>query len=147
MKRHVAGPEGKRAVYTNPIASRPASIAIDDDVGRSLPDRKQIPKRQRAAVTHSRSPVLKNRSALPRPAAESEHGCHPAGLGQERGVTHCVNPTMHSVQQSRGHTMLNRPPAEITPTQLIDGHHPMLLPGYLSNPQAGSGDFYPHEGA
>jgi hypothetical protein len=54
---------------------------------------------------------------------------------------------MHPMQQSRGHTMLNRPPAETTPAQLIDSHHPILLPGYLSNPQAGSGDFYPHEGA
>jgi hypothetical protein len=91
--------------------------------------------------------VLENRSALPGPAAEGKHGCHPAGLGRERGVTHNVNPAMHSVQQSRRHTMLNRPPAETTPAQLIDSHHPILLPGYLSNPQARSGDFYPHEGA
>ena len=91
--------------------------------------------------------MLENRSALPRPAAESEHGCHPAGLGRERGVTHCVYPAMHPVQQSRGHTMLNCPPAETTPAQLIDSHDPVLLSGYLGNPQTGSGDYYPHEGA
>jgi hypothetical protein len=54
---------------------------------------------------------------------------------------------MHAVQQSPGHTMLNRPLAKATLAQLIDSYHPVLLPGDLGNPQAGSGDFHPHEGA
>jgi len=54
---------------------------------------------------------------------------------------------MNAVQQSPGHAMLNSPLAEPTPAQLINSHYPVLLPGDLRNPQAGSGDFYPHEGA
>jgi len=91
--------------------------------------------------------MLEDCSAVPRPATKSEHGRHPAGLGRECGVTHCVNPAMNAVQQSPGHAMLNSPLAEPTPAQLINSHYPVLLPGDLRNPQAGSGDFYPHEGA
>jgi hypothetical protein len=43
--------------------------------------------------------------------------------------------------------MLDRPLAKATPAQLVDCDHAVLLSGDLGDLQAGSGDFYPHEGA
>jgi len=91
--------------------------------------------------------MLEYRPAVARPAAKGEHGCHAETLGRERGVAHRVNPAMHAVQQALGHTMLDRPLAKATTTQLIDSQHPVLLLSDFGNPQAASGDFHPHEGA
>jgi DNA-binding NarL/FixJ family response regulator len=51
---------------------------------------------------------------------------------------------MHTVQQSPSYTARDRLFTETESTQLIDGHHPVLLPGYLRDPQVGHGDFPSH---
>ena len=71
--------------------------------------------------------------AQKRPFAAGEHGRHPAAVGRQAPMAHCINPAMKGVYPAGRHATADRSPAQAQRLELTMGHNSVLTCRDLSD--------------
>jgi hypothetical protein len=119
--RAIVGIEVADLVQENPgWAAAPAAARGDIDAsGRSWAE---ALKGRRASVTQQR------------PVTTGEHGPHPAAVGRQAPMAHCVNPAMKGVYPACRHATADRSSAQAERLELTMGHNSVLTCRDLGDP-------------
>jgi hypothetical protein len=132
-------------MHANASAIRVAAVSLDDDIGRVIPDWKEIPHTGSAAMTRRRPPVAKDRIAgAMRSSADRKDSSHPSPLRREGRMTHRVDAAMHSVQSTPGDTSPHRFLAQARMAQLGKRDNAVLPSRELGHRDLRFGDFLVH---
>lgn len=103
-KGHLSWYEQVGAMDANALAIRSAAVTLEDDVGRVVLDREEIPKAGRTAMARRRPPIPKDRIVgAMRPGPNRKDSSHPPSLRRKGRMAHRIDASMHTVQASRTH--------------------------------------------